>query len=171
MRFVRLAHRLLACLLLLLIPVGCASTSPNLKVLGVADGAPSVSRQENLVVFVEIVNPTARELTVSRLEYRLDADSWFQADGELALARNIGPQSSAIVEVPVRLQRLVNRDASASETAGAPINYSLQGRLFALTERVQRSWPIAVEGVLSPKAVANARHARPIQLRIADSEQ
>lgn len=169
MRTAKLTHSLLTLLLFLLIPMGCASTSPNLKVLGVADGSPSVLRQENLVVFVEIVNPTARELTVSRLEYRFDADSWFQADGELALARHIGPQSSAIVEVPVRLQRLVN--PGSRDVADAPVTYSLEGRLFALTERVQRSWPIAVEGVLSPEAVAHARQVRPIQVRIAEGNQ
>lgn len=179
--------RRLALSVFVMILGACVSSRPNVKVLGVTDTATSSARQETLLVFVEVVNPTRRALTLSRLEYRLDAESWFQADGEVLLSRAIAPQSSAIIEVPIRLRRLEHGDgmdgvdgmdgmgelagsrhALAERGADNPVTYSLEGRLFAVSEQVQRSWSVEVEGTLNPDAVADARRAPRLDLRIAD---
>ena len=151
---------------------GCATTSPSVKVLGFTEGVAASSRSDSLVVFVEVVNPTQRELALSRLEYRLDARSWFQTDGSVVLSRVVAPGSSTVVEVPIRFHRLAGYGHDGQSDSDQAVSYSLRGRLWAMSEQVQRSWNVEVAGVLDAEAVADA-HAGPASLhvRIAGSQE
>ena len=72
-----------AALFALLAATGCTSTAPRIKVLGVEQTRRAP--RQSLVVFVEVVNPTGRNLTLSRLEYRVRAQAWFETKGEVRL--------------------------------------------------------------------------------------
>ncbi|MCG8423030.1 MAG: LEA type 2 family protein [Proteobacteria bacterium] len=167
-----------AVLLFLTLAIGlaaCAGSSPTVKVLGVTDTRISSTQRDNLLVFVEIVNPTRREMTLSRLEYRLDAGSLLKADGEISLAQVLGPESAVVIEVPVHLPRSLQRlQRTRPVHRGSPdgsVDYSLSGRLFAVSERIQRSWSVQVEGTLSRDAVADARSGPRVYMRIAGSPE
>jgi hypothetical protein len=95
-------------------------------------------------MFVEVVNPTQAQLTLSRLEYQLEASTWFRSRGKVALRRSIGPGSSAVVEIPVPVDP---SRRSGRVPTGAP--YELEGKLYARDNRVERSWKVKVEGSLS----------------------
>jgi hypothetical protein len=129
---------------------GCAgSRSPRINVLGV-EQAPQAQR--SLLVFVEVVNPTGRDLTLSRLEYRVRAERWFESQGQVRLARQIGAQSSAVVEIAVPVERPASADAT--------IPYTLEGKLFALEDRIERSWNVAVRGALGAASVGDPGRVR-----------
>ena len=153
----------------LLALVACGGASPpRVKVLGVADGqsrAATAPGKQAMRVFIEVINPTKVDFRLSRLEYRLNAESWFRADGEVALSRSIQAGSSAVIEVPVQLSR-APVDGRASG-ANDPVSYSLAGRLFAVTDRVERAWNIEIRGLLSPDAVADARRGPRVRMRVA----
>lgn len=120
-----------------------ASTSPRVNVLGVqqTNSAP----RQTLTVFVEVVNPTGQNLKLSRLEYQVRADAWFDTQGAVRLSREIGAQSSAVVEIPVPVK-------SASAADDAQIPYTLVGRLFAQEDSGERSWQVSVKGALGAMA-------------------
>lgn len=74
---------------------GCASQSPELRVLGVHE----VHRQE--VVVVQVTNPAGRAMRLTKLEYRFaSAGGATVAEGELALAREVPAGAAVVVEVP-----------------------------------------------------------------------
>ncbi len=100
-----------------------------------------------VLVFMEVVNPTGRDLELSRLEYRLSADTWFESNGSVGLARNVAARSSTVVEISVPAYELQGRG-----TAGVP--YRLQGRLFAHADRVERSWKVDAAGRLETHAAS-----------------
>jgi len=136
---------------------GCVSGArPQVKVLGVSQA----SSEPALVMFVEVVNPTQSELALSRLEYALEAPSLFRTQGKVALQRRIGAGSSAVLEIPVT----IDRTARSSVPTGAP--YELEGKLFARENRVERSWKVKVEGALS-QGVAR----RLIRVHVADRDR
>ena len=144
----RLHHRssgiaALALLAALLSAAGCSTTGPSVKVLGVQQAQATPSQR--ITVFVEVVNPTSRELTLSRLEYRVRARSWFESEGAVALSRQIGAESSAIVEIQVPVKRVAG--AGDDET----IPYTLEGKLFAREDKMERSWDVAVTGALGAR--------------------
>ncbi len=132
--------------------VGCASSRPEVKVLGVSQ-ARRATDSSTLVVFVEVVNPSSTALQLSRLEYQLEASSWFRTRGKVALGRSVGAGSSAVVEIPV--------EASSDVPSGAA--YALSGKLFARENRVERSWKVRVKGALSETTAS-----RPLRLQLAD---
>jgi hypothetical protein len=139
----RAAFALLALVISLAATAGCSTTGPSVKVLGVQHARQAPAQQ--ITVFVEVVNPTSRELTLSRLEYRVHASSWFESEGAVALSRQIGAESSAIVEIQVPVKRAANaRDED-------PIPYTLEGKLFAREDRMERSWKVAVTGALGAR--------------------
>lgn len=144
-----------AALAVFLVATGCTSSAPRIKVLGVeqTQRAP----RQSLVVFVEVVNPTGRNLTLSRLEYRVRAQSWFETKGEVRLTRQIGAESSAVVEIPVPVER-----AAASEEK---IPFTLEGTLFARENQIERSWDVEVKGALG--SVAGAQGG-PIRVTVVD---
>lgn len=118
----------------------CTAANPRVTVLGVEQSRPAPTAHNELLVFVEVVNPTKRDLHLSRLEYRVRAESWFESSGQVQVAREIGAGESAVVEIPVPV-----RHASASQGS---IPYSLEGRLFALEDHIERSWRVAVRGAI-----------------------
>lgn len=138
---------------------GClGSARPQVKVLGVSQAAMPARGDRTLVMFVEVVNPTQSELTLSRLEYELDAPSLFSTRGNVSLRRKVQPGSSAVVEIPVPLAREIGASRVPS---GAP--YELEGKLFARENRVERSWKVKVEGALSQGTAS-----RLIRVHVAD---
>jgi hypothetical protein len=150
--------------LLALIACGGANP-PRVKVLGVADSQSRAAPpgKQAMRVFIEVINPTKLDLKLSRLEYRLDAESWFRVDGEVVLSRSIQAGSAAVIELPVQLSRVATGEGVGG--VNNPVPYSLAGRLFAVTDRAERAWNIEIRGLLSPDAVADAR--RGPRMRIA----
>jgi hypothetical protein len=137
---------------------GCgAHNSPRVNVLGVEEtrSAPRAA----LVVFVEVVNPTSRALTLSRLEYRVRAASWFESAGQVSLSREVGAQSSTVVEIPVPVER-------AAKAEDGTIPYVLEGRLFAHEDRLERSWDVAVKGALG--TLQPGQGGTPIRVTVVD---
>ena len=120
-----------------------ASTSPRINVLGVqqTNRAP----RQTLTVFVEVVNPTAQNLELSRLEYQVRAHDWFDTKGEVKLSREVGAESSAVVEIQVPVK-------SGGAADAEQIPYTLVGRLFAHEDAGERSWPVSVKGALGAMA-------------------
>jgi hypothetical protein len=119
----------------------CTAASPRVTVLGVEQAPPAATTRHDLLVFVEVVNPTQRDLHQSRLEYRVHATSWFESAGQVELARDVGAGESAVVEIPVPV-----RHASTAHDGSIP--YTLEGKLFALEDHVERSWKVAARGAL-----------------------
>jgi hypothetical protein len=131
-------HVSLLGLSLCLLLSACAASSPRVTVLGVEQAHTTPRR--SLLVFVEVVNPTSRDLRLSRLEYKVRADSWFESSGQVRVERDIGAGSSAVVEIPVPVQH-----GGAHE---GTIPYTLEGKLFALEDKIERSWNVAVRGAI-----------------------
>jgi hypothetical protein len=134
----------------------CATSSPRVTVLGVEQAHQTPRR--SLLVFVEVVNPSSRDLRLSRLEYRVRADSWFESSGQVEVEREIGAGSSAVVEIPVPVRH-------AGESHAGSIPYTLEGRLFALENKIERSWKVAVRG-----ALGRADRNSPVRVTAADAE-
>ncbi|HWM84670.1 MAG TPA: hypothetical protein VNO33_02505 [Kofleriaceae bacterium] len=122
-----------------LLVTACASSGPRVTVLGVEQTHATPRRE--LLVFVEVVNPTSRDLRLSRLEYRVRADSWFESAGQVALARDIGAGQSAVVEIPVPV-----RHAGSAHDGSIP--YTLEGKLFAHEDHIERSWNVKARGAI-----------------------
>lgn len=157
--------RLLCCVLLLgLGTAGCAAKAPQLKVLGVgqADSREAGARERMLVVYVEVVNRTTRDLELSKLEYTVAADAWFSSEGSVRLSRAIGPNATAVVEIPVPFK--------ARAEAPAGVAYSLRGKLFAQDSQIERSWNIRSDGTLDPSAIAVAPDPQ-IRARVAAGQE
>ena len=133
-----------------LLVTGCISgASPRVKVLGVEKAAERTTHQ-SLTVFVEVVNPTHRALELSRLEYRVSARSWFQSTGKVRLSRQIGAGESAVVEINVPVDR------ADGGHDGGEVPYTLEGRLFAIEDKLERSWKVAVHGEIGRATTASA---------------
>jgi hypothetical protein len=137
---------------------GCAAgSSPRVNVLGVEES--SAAPRASLLVFVEVVNPTSRALTLSRLDYKVRASSWFESAGQVRLSREVGAESSTIVEIPVPVDRAATAD-------GGMIPYVLEGRLFAREDRLERSWNVAVKGSLG--VAQTGAGGAPIRVTVVD---
>lgn len=130
----------------LLFAAACAGPSPHVKVLGAEQTRAQLGGRV-LMVVVEVVNPTGRDLDLSRLEYDLSADKLFARKGEVAVERRIAAGSSAVVEIPVPVERRL-----ATEMRGVP--YRLKGKLFAHADHMDRFWNVEVEGELEATARA-----------------
>lgn len=138
----------------------CSSASPQLKVIGVGQAqsrGPGVGDARMLVVFVEVVNATQRDLELSRLEYELAADSWFSSEGAVRLSRDLTARGSVVVEIPVPYKPRV---------AAGEVAYTFRGKLYANDAHVERSWKLDQNGVLHEGEIA----VRPLGIttRIAD---
>jgi LEA14-like dessication related protein len=147
-------HRLTLLLGAGILAAGCATASPEVKVLGVSQ--PRAQQAEQVVVvFLEIVNPTGRSLELSRLDYRLSAPDWLDTEGRVGLSRAVSAGSSTIVEIAVPVRR---------PDVPVAMAYSLEGTLFARENRIERSWSVAVTGALAER---NAR-AGSARVRLAE---
>jgi hypothetical protein len=86
-------YRLLICLALL--ASAChAHSSPQLRVLGIHD---ATSRE---VVFVQVTNPAATAMRLTKLDYTFAASGQTVSSGEVPLARDVPAGSTVVVEVP-----------------------------------------------------------------------
>jgi hypothetical protein len=137
----------------------CSAKSPQVKVLGISEARQHVvaePTQRSLRVFLEVVNPTKRDVRLSRIEYHLAAESWFSAKGSVDLARAVSADSVAVVEILIPVE-------AASELASAAsgrVPYRFEGRLFTVEERVERSWPVEVSGTINAAALVGSRMPR-----------
>lgn len=121
----------------------------------------ATTRSPEVLVYMEVVNPTGGDLRLSRLEYRLSADSWFSTQGSVRLARAVAPSSSAVIEIGVPVKHF----ARGNRAPG--INYQLHGRLFARANHVERSWKVAAAGEIKTRT---ARFRFPVKVDVADAE-
>jgi hypothetical protein len=148
-------HVSLLAIALTVLASACATSSPRVTVLGVEQAHTT---RRSLLVFVEVVNPTGRDLRLSRLEYKVRAASWFESSGQVQVERDIGAGSSAVVEIPVPVRQ-------TGESHASSIPYTLEGRLFALEDKIERSWKVAVRG-----AIGRNDRSAPVRVTAADAE-
>ncbi len=135
----------LACLAVILFSGGCGGTpKPAVKVIGVTDAQDRHDASEMLLVFLEVRNPTQRNIKLSRLEYELDAAPLFAASGNVQMQRTVSAGGSAVVQIPVRLSRA---DAQVIDARG--VRYALSGTLFVKRGAGEATWPVRVQGRLA----------------------
>lgn len=146
-------HIILAIVALLAVGA-CSTASPKMKVLGVK--APQIQQFEDpaIKVFVEVHNPTSRNLNLQRMQYRLVADTWFDSTGVVEVRRTIAGGASAVVEIRVPIAE----NSRKERMQGVP--YTLDARLFAVANKTERSWTLSAQGALA--ASRGAR--RPLQV-------
>lgn len=139
-----LSHNVRYGLLAVLLAAGaCAgSPRPQVNVIGVSP-ARDHDATRMLVVFVEVQNPTKRPIELSRLQYRLEAEQWFDAAGNIPLDRSVSPGASAVLEIPVHFESDADPDA-----LGAEIAYRLQGTLFVTAGSREARWPVRAKGAI-----------------------
>lgn len=135
----------------------CSTASPKMSVLGVK--APRIQRIDDpsIKVFVEVHNPTRADLSLKRLRYRLVAERWFDSRGEIRVERVIAAGASAIVEILVPIQN----GAQADALRGVP--YTLNARLYAVADKIERSWQLRSSGALASSRASRA-HRRSLQV-------
>jgi hypothetical protein len=143
-----------------LLLAACAAPSPQVKVLGVSEASAPPRPARELVVFVEVVNPTAHDLRLSRLEYRLKADQWIDSDGHVPITRDVAADSSMVVEIPVPVR-------DQGKAADIEVPYTLRGRLFVVDKQMERSWPVEVQGMLKRDPDGSSHR---IRLQVAEAE-
>ena len=115
----------------LLLTVACATArSPELRVLGVHE------ESRRAVVFVQVTNPAARPMRLTKLEYRFAAGGATISQGALSLARDVPAGEASGVEVPV------------ADAPREPL--TLRGKLTAVTDQIVRIFNVSAE--LSPAA-------------------
>lgn len=115
---------LLVCLAL----AACApAKQPELRVIGVHD-AP---RHE--VVFVQVTNPAARPMKLTKLEYTFAAGSATISEGELPLSTEVPASSAIVVEVPLEI----------SPDGGEPPAMKLTGKLTAELDQIVRTFKVS----------------------------
>jgi LEA14-like dessication related protein len=98
--------------------------SPQLRVLGV----DAAHRHE--VVFVQVTNPAAKPMRLTKLEYVFAAGSAKISEGELDLARDVPAGAAIVVEVPF-------------EASDQPM--TLRGKLTAQLDDLERIFKVSAE--------------------------
>ena len=99
--------------------------SPQLRVLGV-DAA-----HRHDVVFVQVTNPAAKPMRLTKLEYVFAAGSAKISEGELDLARDVPAGAAIVVEVPF--------DATSDQPM------TLRGKLTAQLDDLVRIFKVSAE--------------------------
>ena len=119
-------YRLLFCLCLAYACAACAAhTSPQLRVLGVHD-APARE-----VVFVQVTNPAATAMRLTKLEYTFAAAGTTVSAGELPIERDVPAGSAVVVEVPL--------DSDSDKPM------MLKGKLIAELDQMVREFQISAQ--------------------------
>ena len=98
--------------------------SPELRVIGVHEA----TRHE--VVFVQVTNPAARPMKLTKLEYTFAAAGSKISEGEVELHRDVPPNAAIVVEVPL--------DVPDSDTT----EVTLTGKLTAELDQVLRTFKV-----------------------------
>jgi len=120
-----------------LVAAACgAAAGPQLKVLG----AEKARRHSSpaMVLYVEVVNPVGRPLRLQKLQYTFAAGDENATRGEVRLERTVAADAAVVVEVPVRLDGIA---LAPGDT------FTLQGKLFADVDSMQRTFSVATTGV------------------------
>lgn len=86
------------------------------------------------VVFVEVTNPAARPMKLTKLEYTFAASGSPVATGEVSLSRDVPGNASVVLEVPL--------DATTTSPSG-PVQ--LDGALTAEVDDITRRFHISAE--------------------------
>jgi hypothetical protein len=120
-------------LLLALGASACASSKPYVSVVGTAQ-APGDSAERQLVVVVEIHNPTGTPLRLSELEYTLGRHGTpMNTRGRVQLRDTVAPGHTSTVDIAVPL-------AAGSSAAAA---YDINGHLHGYAGDLEMNWKIA----------------------------
>jgi len=109
-----------------------APQRPQLKVLGVEEGARG-DDGHHLKLFVEVVNYAKRPMRLQRLQYEFGPDR-----GEVKLQRTVDPGSAIVVEVPILLD-------SEQDTEGL----TLRGNLITEQDAIIRAYPVSAPATIS----------------------
>jgi LEA14-like dessication related protein len=108
--------------------------APELRVIGVHEAV----RHE--VVFVQVTNPAARPMKLTKLEYTFAAAGSKISEGEVQLHRDVPPNAAIVVEVPF--------DVPDSDTPGT---MTLTGKLTAELDQVLRTFKVQADVGTNPK--------------------
>jgi LEA14-like dessication related protein len=110
----------------------CATSKPYVSVVGTGQSPGDLDR--NLVVVVEIHNPTTTPLRLHTLEYTLARHgASTRTRGKVILRDTVAPGHTSTVDIAVPL-------SAGSEPAAG---YDLQGRLRGSAGDVELNWKIA----------------------------
>lgn len=113
----------------------CTPTKPlEVRVIGVAD-AP---RHE--VVFVQVTNPAARPMRLTKLEYSFAAGAEKISHGTMDLAREVPAGAAVVVEIPL-------------DTQAPDKPMTLRGRLTAELDAIVRTFEVST--IVQPEQVAD----------------
>ncbi len=130
-----MSGRWLSLVLLVAVAVGasaCATSKPYVSVVGTTQGPGRFDR--NLVVVVEIHNPTRTPLRLSELEYTLERHgSASRTQGRVQLRDTVAPGHTSMVDITVPLS------AGAHPSAA----YDISGRLRGYAGEIELNWKIA----------------------------
>lgn len=141
-------------LFFLLASAACVQKSPAVRVLGIKSAPAQGTRP--LKVFIEVENPTKKVLSLSRLEYRLAAPGWFDTRGEVLIERAVAAGGTAVVGLRVPYE---------PQGRGASATLVLEARLFAVENRVERSWDLRATGALHQ----DSRGVRLVPVEVAEA--
>ena len=135
---------------------GACASAPKapVKVIGVANAHDRDDAGRMLLFFLEVRNPTSRQITLSQLDYQLEAKPWFVSEGRVRVSRSITAGGSAVIEVPVRLDR-----GNEDEERKVGVNYTFRGVLRVHSGAVDRDWPVRLNGELATTDTGSARSA------------
>jgi hypothetical protein len=127
-----LSRLLFAVFLVSVTAPGCHSgKTPELRVLGARDARDSAASH----VFVQVTNPAARPMRLTRLEYRFASASsgTLVAQGEVPLEREVPAGAAVVVEVPLEL------------AAGQTEPLTLRGQVTAELDQIVRTFHLAAD--------------------------
>jgi hypothetical protein len=134
---------LAAAVMLLAAAAGCATPRAGAKVLGVSE--PATEAAGTMLVFLEVRNPTNRALRLDRFDYQIQASPWFDTHGQLALSRSVAAKGTAVIEIPVRVER------SAARPGDGEVECSVTGTLIAVAGAQETRWPVRATGALTTR--------------------
>jgi LEA14-like dessication related protein len=103
-----------------------AGGSPELRVLGLRNA------DDERVVFVQVTNPAAQSMRLTKLEYTFEASGHNVSAGELPLSRDVPSDSTVVLEVPL-------------VAAAVPARMKLEGKLTAQLAEIERTFPVEVD--------------------------
>jgi hypothetical protein len=137
----------IAAVLALAAAAGC-TPRPQAKMVGVTS-VRIADETTNVMVLVEIENPTDQPLVLSGLDYEVRAKDWFTARGSYALSRILLPGERDYIEIPLPVK-------SWEAALGVPgaalegVHYELEGRIRAWKGAREASWEVRQKGQIEP---------------------